>query len=395
MASINATTSSGIIATADNTGTLQLQSAGTTIANVTSTGLAVTGALTTNGLATSPFTMKNRIINGDMVVNQRSPGTVTLDTNTRFIVDRFFAENDSTATVTGVQSTTAPAGFINSMLFTVTTADSSITASENCTIRHWIEGLNVSDLGWGTANAQTVTLSFWVRSSVTGTHSGSLLNSAQNRSYVFSYTISAADTWEQKSITIPGDTSGTWLTTNGRGIGIYWNLGSGSNFLGTAGSWGSSLLLGSTGSVQLFSTLNATFFITGVQLERGSTATAFEWLPFGLELALCRRYYQKLNAGGVAFTSYGSGYTFSSTGMTISSTLNPVMRTTPTAAASGSNRIVTHAGSYAVTSFGGITGGTDTFYMTFQSAGTFSAATPGFVGPNGDTTASINLDAEL
>jgi hypothetical protein len=290
---INASNSGfgGIVSTGDSSGELQLQAAGTTVATITSTGMAVTGALTTNGVSTTPFTMKNRIINGDMVINQRNPGTVTLDTNTRFIVDRFFAEDDSTATVTGVQSTTAPAGFINSMLFTVTTADSSITASENCTIRHFIEGLNIADLGWGTANAQTVTLSFWVRSSVTGTHSGSLLNSAQNRSYVFSYTISAADTWEQKSITIPGDTSGTWLTTNGRGIGIYWNLGSGSNFLGTAGSWGSSLLLGSTGSVQLFSTLNATFFITGVQLERGSTATAFEWLPIGTELALCQRYF--------------------------------------------------------------------------------------------------------
>ncbi len=249
------------------------------------------------GAAASPFGLKNRIINGDMRIDQRNAGTVTLDTNTRFIVDRFFAEDDSTATVTGVQSTTAPDGFVNSMLFTVTTADSSITASENCTIRHWIEGLNVADLGWGTANAKTITLSFWVRSSVTGTHSGSLLNSAANRCYVFSYTVSAANTWEQKSVTIAGDTSGTWLTTNGRGIGIYWNLGSGSNFLGTAGSWGSSLLLGSTGSVQLFSTLNATFYITGVQLEIGSTATPFERRQYTNELALCQRYFYRVNNG--------------------------------------------------------------------------------------------------
>lgn len=295
--SINASTSGagGLITTADNTGNLELQSGGSAIATVSSTGLSLaTGkTLSIDGATGSPYTMKNRIINGDMRIDQRVAGTVTLDTNTRFIVDRFFAEDDSTATVTGVQSTTAPNGFANSMLFTVTTADSSITASENCTIRHWIEGYNVDDLGWGTANAKTITLSFWVRSSVTGTHSGSLLNSAANRCYVFSYTISAANTWEQKSITIAGDTSGTWLTTNGRGIGIYWNLGAGSTFLGSAGSWGSSLLLGATGSVQLISTVNATFYITGVQLEVGSSATSFEKRLFATELVLCQRYYEK------------------------------------------------------------------------------------------------------
>jgi hypothetical protein len=252
---------------------------------------------------------RNRIINGGMVIDQRNAGaSVTLDTNTRFIVDRFFAEDDSSATVTGVQSTTAPAGFINSMLFTVTTADSSITAGENCQLRHWIEGLNVADLGWGTANAQTVTLSFWVRSSVTGTHSGALLNSAANRNYVFSYTINSANTFEYKTITIAGDTSGTWLTTNGRGIGLFWNLGSGSTFLGTAGVWGSSVLFGATGSVQLFSTLNATFYITGVQLEAGTTASPFEYRQYGTELALCQRYYCKsYQIGTVPQTSTTAG----------------------------------------------------------------------------------------
>ena len=262
----------------------------------------ITGALTAaNFNGASTFGFKNRIINGAMVIDQRVSGTVTLDTNTRFIVDRFFAEDDSTATVTGVQSTTAPAGFINSILFTVTTADSSIAASENCQLRHWIEGLNVADLGWGTANAQTVTLSFWVRSSVTGTHSGALLNSAANRNYVFSYTISTANTFEYKTITIAGDTSGTWLTTNGRGIGLFWNLGSGSTFLGTAGVWGSSVLFGATGSIQLISTLNATFYITGVQLETGTVATTFEYRPYGTELALCQRYYQQIKGTGRHF----------------------------------------------------------------------------------------------
>jgi hypothetical protein len=277
------------------------------------TGASTAAAARTNLGLDGFVNMKNRIINGAMVIDQRASGTVTLDTNTRFIVDRFFAEDDSTATVTGVQSTTAPAGFINSMLFTVTTADSSITASENCNIRHWIEGLNVADLGWGTANAKTVTLSFWVRSSVTGTHSGALLNSAANRNYVFSYTISVADTWEQKSITIAGDTSGTWLTTNGRGIGLFWNLGSGSTFLGTAGVWGSSVLFGATGSIQLISTLNATFYITGVQLEVGSTATSFDYRPYGTELGLCQRYYYKVKSSGDSYNNLSVGYIGTST----------------------------------------------------------------------------------
>jgi hypothetical protein len=281
---------------------------------------------------------KNRIINGAMTIDQRNAGaSVTLDTNTRFIVDRFFAEDDSTATVTGVQSTTAPAGFINSMLFTVTTADSSITASENCNLRHWIEGLNVADLGWGTANAKTVTLSFWVRSSVTGTHSGALLNSAANRNYVFSYTISAANTWEQKSVTIAGDTSGTWLTTNGRGIGLFWNLGAGSTFLGTAGSWGSSVLFGATGSVQLFSTLNATFYITGVQLEVGSTATSFDYRPYQTELNLCYRYCYALYKGDNIYYATAGYYTSTDVRTQIQMPVN--MRTTPTISYTGYSQL--------------------------------------------------------
>jgi len=289
--------------TLDGTNGISSSGAISSSSNITATGSITTQSATgivfsdssNQVAAASPFSLKNRIINGDMVVNQRNPGTVTLDTNSRYFVDRFLAEEDSDATVTAVQSTTAPSGFTNSLLFTVTTADSSIGATQNCNLRHWIEGYNVADLGWGTANAKTVTLSFWVRSSVTGTQSGSLLNSDGSRSYVFTYTISAANTWEQKSVTIAGDTSGTWLTTNGRGIGIYWNLGAGSTYLGTAGSWGSSLLLGSTGSVQLISTLNATFYITGVQLEQNTTATPFEWLPYSTELALCQRYYQRLS----------------------------------------------------------------------------------------------------
>jgi len=339
-------------------------------------------------------TFRNRIINGAMVVDQRVSGTVTLDTNTRFIVDRFFAEDDSTATVTGVQSTTAPAGFINSILFTVTTADSSIAASENCQLRHWIEGLNVADLGWGTANAQTVTLSFWVRSSVTGTHSGALLNSAANRNYVFSYTISVANTFEYKTITIAGDTSGTWLTTNGRGIGLFWNLGSGSTFLGTAGVWGSSVLFGATGSIQLISTLNATFYITGVQLEAGTTASPFENRQYGTELLLCQRYFQLLGSGGAC------GVAESATRASLTYVFPVTMRTAATGTLNAANGFLNQpqGGPNAITSMTGFfygNGSTTTISGGWLVIDVASVLTTGRVIINSGSQGMVQFSAEL
>jgi hypothetical protein len=149
-------------------------------------------------------------------------------------------------------------------------------------------------LNWGTANAKTVTLSFWTRSSLTGTFGGVLRNSANDRSYPFTYSISSANTWEYKTITVAGDTSGTWLTTNGIGLQIDFGLGVGSTYSGTAGAWAGSLYISATGAVSVIGTLNATWYVTGVQLEVGSVATPFERRPFGAELALCQRYYQTL-----------------------------------------------------------------------------------------------------
>jgi hypothetical protein len=237
---------------------------------------------------------RNRIINGDMRIDQRNAGaSVSLSTTTQFPVDRFAAfKGTAAATVTAQQSTVAPTGFTNSLLFTASTGAAPAAGDINGT---WqvIEGFNVADLGWGTANAQSVTLSFWVRSSVTGTYAFSLNNSAVNRLYVATYTITAANTWEYKTITIAGDTSGTWLTDNGRGVQIVWDLGYGSDFNGSAGAWGSSVIRRTSGSVQLIATTGATWYITGVQLEVGSVATPFERRPFGTELALCQRYYYK------------------------------------------------------------------------------------------------------
>jgi hypothetical protein len=273
---------------------------------------------------------RNRIINGDMRIAQRGTGAVS--SSGSFPVDRFwYAVTGADQLVfTGQQSTTVPAGFINSILTTVTTAETSWESGELFGIRQYIEGTNVADLGWGTANAKTVTLSFWTRSSLTGTFGGALRNNAANRTYAFEYTILSADTWEYKTVTIPGDTSGTWLTDTGAGIQLFFCLGAGSDRLISAGSWQSATAIGATGQVLLGSTLNATWYITGVQLEVGSVATPFERRPFGTELALCQRYYYRIRAGG-AGQYFGNGNNQSTVAGIFIINYPVTMRTAPTA----------------------------------------------------------------
>jgi hypothetical protein len=234
---------------------------------------------------------KSRIINGAMVIDQRNAGASVSNAaaaNTYFI-DRWTMFGAAASRMTGQRSTTAPVGFTNSALIT-SSAATTPGAGDAYGVRQYIEGLNMADLGWGTANAQTVTVSFWVRSSITGTYSFALFNSDNTRSYVATYSISSANTWEQKAITIAGDTTGTWLTTNGIGTSCWWDLGSGTNFNTTAGSWGSVLYVRTSGSANWIGTNGATFYITGVQLEKGSTATSFDYRPYGTELVLCQRY---------------------------------------------------------------------------------------------------------
>jgi hypothetical protein len=198
--------------------------------------------------------------------------------------------NSTDGAFSAQQDSSAPAGFVNSVKVTTTTADASLTTTQALSFIQRIEGTNIADLGWGSASAKTVALSFWVRSSLTGTFGGTLKNSASNRSYPFSYSISAADTWEQKSVTIVGDTTGTWLTTTGQGIQVIFGLGAGPDRSGTSGAWAAANTIQPSSTVSVIGTLNATWFITGVQLEVGSVATPFERRPFGTELALCQRY---------------------------------------------------------------------------------------------------------
>ena len=235
---------------------------------------------------------RNRIINGDMRIDQRGLGTQTVNSSGLYTVDRWQANQTAAGKFSVGKSTTAPAGFTNSYLATSLSAY-SVSSSDIFFFKQNIEGNNVADFAWGTASAKAVTLSFWVRSSLTGTFGGSLANSAHDRSYPFSYTISTADTWEQKSVTVAGDTTGTWLTDNGVGIQVIFGLGGGSTRGGTAGSWQASALYTATGATSVVGTSGATFYITGVQLEAGSVATPFEHRQYGAELQLCMRYFEK------------------------------------------------------------------------------------------------------
>jgi len=234
---------------------------------------------------------RNLIINGAMKVAQRGTSFSSL-TASQYCLDRFSVDIGGGGAITVAQSTTTPADFKNSTSLTVATADSSIAAADAYRMTQSIEGQNMAHLNWGTSDAKAVTLSFYVRSSVTGTYGLGLANSAETENYVAEYSISSANTWEYKTITIPGPTSGTWLDTNGVGIGIRFDVGSGTNYNGTAGQWQttSSKVYRTSSCVNWIATASATWLITGVQLEVGEQATSFEHRSFADELARCQRY---------------------------------------------------------------------------------------------------------
>ena len=294
------------------------------------------GTINTDKITTSDgvssaglYGFKNRLINSDMRIDQRNAGASVTPTNNQYLVDRWQAQLTQASKFTAQQnaaSVTPPVGFTNYLGITSSSAYSVLT-TDVFNVQQSVEGLNVSDLAWGTASAATVTFSFWVRSSLTGTFGGALTNSAGTRSYPFSYTISAANTWEQKSVTIAGDTSGTWLTTNGIGITVRFSLGAGATYSGTAGAWAGSNLFSATGATSVVGTSGATFYITGVQLEKGSTATSFDYRPYGTELALCQRYCVQWNGTAIP---YLTGQVNSAT--VCYSTIPYAMRAAPTAA---------------------------------------------------------------
>jgi hypothetical protein len=277
------------------------------------------------------YGFKNRIINGAMMIDQRNAGAAITPATSgpAYTVDRWAYYNAQVSKLTYQQNygaVTPPAGFKNYLGVYVASA-ATVGASDEFDVFQRIEGFNTSDLGFGAAGASSVTLSFWVRSTQTGTFGGTLNNSGNTRSYPFTYTINSSNTWEQKSITIAGDTSGTWVgATNGIGLSVLFSMGCGSSLLGAAGSWSSTGYVGATGQVNLVATAGANWMVTGVQLEKGSAATSFDYRPYGTELQLCQRYFYKFGAAA----AYGSGIMTSSTTMRAFNAHPVEMRTNPT-----------------------------------------------------------------
>jgi hypothetical protein len=249
------------------------------------------------------FGFKNRFINGNMAISQRGTGAFT-PADGDYTLDRwvcglsqaskFTVQQTPSATETGF-ATRVAAGFTNYLACTVgASANVTIGAGDVFAIQQKVEGFNFADMAWGTSAAKTVTLSFLAYSSVTGTFGGAMVNSANNRSYPFTYSIPTANTWTTISVTIAGDTTGTWVgATNGIGAKIWFSLGAGSSGLNTAGAWVGANSYSATGAVSPITTNSATFYITGVQLEKGSTATSFDYRPYTTELQLCQRYYNR------------------------------------------------------------------------------------------------------
>ena len=265
-----------------------------------------------NVLAPASAVFRNRIINGAMVIDQRNAGASASNAASAvtYTVDRFAYYASQASKFTFQQnagSVTPPVGFSKYLGITSSSAY-TVGSGELFTLYQPIEGFNTADLGWGTANAKTVTLSFWVYSSLTGTFGGSLQNSANDRSYPYSYSIPVANTWTQISVTIAGDTTGTWIgATNGVGLIVRFSLGAGSTYSGTAGSWAGANYVSATGATSVVGTNGATLYITGVQLEVGTNATGYEYRQYTTELQLCQRYYENnYNAGTAVGTSFGS-----------------------------------------------------------------------------------------
>ena len=343
------------------------------VANTVSNSAFTTGSVENYLRAnTLDFGMRNRIINGAMRIDQRNSGAAITPTDGQYSVDRWTCRLAQSAKYTAQQDSSANtvAGFTSSLKITSTSAY-SVGSSDFFIFRQLIEGNNVADLRWGTASARTVTLSFWVRSSLTGQFGGSLQNNAADRSYPFTYTIVAANTWEQKNITVPGDTTGTWLKDTGIGIKVNFGIGNGSTYSGTAGAWASANYHSATGDTSVVGTNGATWYVTGVQLEEGSQATPFEYRQYTNELQLCQRYHYRENVFQSGTVGYFNAYYGGTNAIRPSSTI-PTMRTSPTvtfANAASGIEYYAYGGYWVTTSFVSAAYGTNTIFIYTASDG--------------------------
>jgi len=339
------------------------------------------GLLSTNAQYTG---FKNRIINGSMVFDQRNAGASVTPTNGLYTLDRWAADVSQASKFTVIQSSTAPAGFSKSLLVTSSSAY-TVGTNDYFALHQFVEGFNTADFNFGTASATYITLSFWVRSSLTGTFGVGLRGASDTRSYTATYTINAANTFEYKTIIIAGDTSGTWLTNNGVGIGLFFSLGVGSANSTTAGSWQSVNATSPTGAGSVVGTNGATWYVTGVQLEKGSTATSFDYRPYGTELNLCQRYYENSYPTGVAvgtggYYANGFGIAIASTDLWGSTSFKVLKRATPTIAIYGSTSGTLNKARQSVTgtevTSSGPTQITALAFTDVQSASLFNTAIP-------------------
>jgi hypothetical protein len=348
------------------------------------------------------ISFKNRIINGAMVIAQRGTSSLATNNITSFPVDRTYATSNSATNRFNVQqnagSVTPPAGFTN--YFGCTSVGAySLTSGEQFILRHNIEGYNSADLAWGTANAKTVTLSFWAYSSLTGSFGGSLYNSDGSRSYPFSYTINSANTWTQIAITIPGDTTGTWGTTNGVGITIGFSVGAGSTFSAAANAWAAGYYVQPTGSVSVVGTSGATLYLTGLQFEVGTQATTFDYRSYGTELALCQRYYWQWSASTNSASYIQNIFGYTST-LSIGIVTMPIyMRANPTLVTTGvaSNYKVVLGGSYSQSSSSVPSidqSNPQAINMIYYST-SVPVGTPGIAGSSNTTATYLGFSAEL
>jgi hypothetical protein len=323
----------------DGSGSITGLSAGGLPDNSVTSAEIASGAVTVSKIDTTVsqlFGMRNRIINGDMRIAQRATTASNVGSSAYATLDRFVLDTRINASPTGsytqAQSTDAPTGFNYSFSVTVTTAGNSLNSAYALNFQHFIEGYNIADLAWGTANAQTITLSFWVKSSITGSYGFGLINASYDAAYVGQYTVISANTWEKKTVTIPGPTIGTWDKTTGRGIQLKFSLGTGSGAVtATPNTWIVGEFLdasSSTASPTFWSTAGAVWKITGVQLEIGLTATPFERRQFGQELALCQRYFEKGFAIDTAPTD-GSGDYFNGGALGVFAFAANALRTLP------------------------------------------------------------------
>jgi len=349
------------------------------------------------------FNFRNKIINGDMRIDQRNAGASVTPANGDYTLDRWnvlVTQTSRFSVQRNAGAVTPPSGFTN-YIGATSLGVTTLGSSDRFVLQQSIEGHNVSDLDFGTSNAKSIAVSFWVRSSITGTHSAVIIGGTGPRSYPFTYSVVSANTWEYKTVTVPGDTfSGTWGTTNDIGISIRFNLGSGSGQVNSANSWSTSNVCGATGSVNILVTNGATFYITGVQLEVGSVATPFERRPIGIELMMCQRYYLRWKTGGTFGFSPFFGPAPLTTLVQVTYSLPVEMRVTPFAVdTGGSLRVTDKINNYAVTSIFLIG---DAELGTTRNVGINITVSSGlttfrtyYITSNNDNNSYIGLSAEL